>query len=64
MKFPDQVKILRGKYKGRVGLWACYTTPHPLASNKRRSQVRVSGFDARTLLMHDESFEIISYKVL
>lgn len=65
MIVPDKVKILRGKYKGFDGYMLCYTEPHHLSGGKRRAQIRVFGFgNHRTLLMHDDGYEVINYKSL
>ena len=60
--FPEQVKILRGKYKGQIGWWCCFTEPHHLSTSKRRAQIRVYGANHRTLLLQESGYEILTYQ--
>lgn len=63
MLVPDKVEVRRGKYKGLTGYLLCYTKPHHLSGDKRRAQIRVFGFgDHRTILMHDDGYEVLTYR--
>ena len=63
--FPDEVRILRGKFKGRTAIWQCYVDRHPLSS-EIRSQLRVYGLPylpcMKTVLMNASGFIVISYR--
>lgn len=63
--FPDTVKILRGKFKGKIAYWNCYVSKHPLSS-ERRSEIRVYGLPylpcMKTILMNDSGFEVLTWK--
>lgn len=63
--FPNEVKILRGKFKGRIAIWQCYVESHPLSSEVR-SQLRVYGLPylpcMKTVLMNSSGFDVLTYK--
>ena len=65
MILPDKVRILRGKFKGKVAYWQCYVDSHPLSS-ERRSQLRIYGLPylpcSKTVLMNESGFEVLTTK--
>lgn len=64
-KFPDTVKILRGKFKGKEARWVCYVEKHPLSS-ETRSEIRIYSLPylphMKTVLMNESGFEVLTWK--
>lgn len=52
-----QVKLLTGKYTGKIGYFICWTTSHHL-SDKKRAQIRVqTGLGWKTVLVNSGNFK-------
>lgn len=53
----DKVRLMSGKYAGRVGYFCGWTDSHPLSS-ERRAKIRVqTGHGFRTLLVNESNFK-------
>lgn len=52
----DTVKILSGKYKGKEGVFVCWTDKHPLSSQRRAQIKHQTGFGWITLLINEDNF--------